>query len=136
MIIDCHGHYMTAPEPHQVFRDAQIKRLDDSSLPDPAYGHISDDQIRESIEQNQLRLQRKRGADLLIKVIPVDNVLFGSEMVGAVRGIDPETGQYFDETKRYIDHLSIDDAAKRQVFDGNARRVYPRLDQQLKARNL
>ena len=43
------------------------------------------------------------GIDLLLKVIPVDNILFASEMVGAVRGIDPETGQYFDDTKRYID---------------------------------
>ena len=38
------------------------------------------------------------GIDLLAKVIPVDNILFGSEMVGAVRGIDPETGHYFDDT--------------------------------------
>lgn len=340
MIIDCHGHYTTAPEPHQIYREAQIKQLDDASLPNPAYGHISDDQIRESIEQNQLKLQRERGADLtifsprasamghhtgvaqtsldwsracndlikrvvdlypenfspvcqlpqsegvsldnsiaelercvnelgfigcnlnpdpsgghwtskpltdpywypfyermveldvpamihvsascnpnfhatgahyinadttafmqfiqgdlfkdfpairfiiphggggvpyhwgryrgladmlkkpllsehvmknvyfdtcvyhqpgidlLFKVIPVDNILFGSEMVGAVRGIDPETGQYFDDTKRYIDHLSISDAEKKQVFEGNARRVYPRLDQQLMARGL
>ncbi|MGO9782852.1 MAG: hypothetical protein ACLPKE_05915 [Streptosporangiaceae bacterium] len=27
MIIDCHGHYMTAPAPHQQFRDAQLARL-------------------------------------------------------------------------------------------------------------
>ena len=45
------------------------------------------------------------GIDLLLKVIPVDNILFASEMVGAVRGIDPETGHYFDDTKRYIDAL-------------------------------
>jgi hypothetical protein len=32
------------------------------------------------------------GIDLLTKVIPVDNILFASEMIGAVRGIDPETG--------------------------------------------
>jgi len=76
------------------------------------------------------------GIDLLFEVIPVRNILFGSEMVGAVRGIDPETGQFFDDTKRYIDHLSIDAAAKADVFEHNARRVYPRLDQQLKARNL
>ena len=38
-----------------------------------------------------------------LKVVPVDNILFGSEMVGAVRGIDPETGHYFDDTRRYID---------------------------------
>jgi 4-oxalmesaconate hydratase len=72
------------------------------------------------------------GIDLLFEVIDVDNILFGSEMVGAVRGIDPETGQYFDDTKRYIDHLEISAADKAKVFEGNARRVYPRLDAILK----
>ena len=32
------------------------------------------------------------GINLLTEVIPVDNILFASEMIGAVRGIDPETG--------------------------------------------
>ena len=72
------------------------------------------------------------GIDLLFEVIPVDNILFGSEMVGAVRGIDPETGQHFDDTKRYIDALDIPEADKRAVFEGNVRRVYPRLDARLK----
>lgn len=76
------------------------------------------------------------GIDLLFEVIDLDNILFGSEMVGAVRGIDPETGQYFDDTKRYIDALAIPDADKAKVFEGNARRVYPRLDAQLTARGL
>lgn len=76
------------------------------------------------------------GIDLLFKVIDIDNILFGSEMVGAVRGIDPETGQYFDDTKRYIDALDIADDDKAKVFEGNARRVYPRLDARLKAVNL
>jgi len=76
------------------------------------------------------------GIDLLFRVIDIDNILFGSEMVGAVRGIDPTTGQYFDDTKRYIDALSISAADKAKVFEGNARRVYPRLDAQLKARGL
>ncbi len=72
------------------------------------------------------------GIDLLFEVIDVDNILFGSEMVGAVRGIDPETGNYFDDTKRYIDALSISDTDKRKVFELNARRVFPRLDARLK----
>lgn len=76
------------------------------------------------------------GIDLLFKVIDIDNILFGSEMVGAVRGIDPETGQYFDDTKRYVDALDISAADKAKVFSGNARRVYPRLDASLKARGL
>src|ERR1700716_2133012 len=33
------------------------------------------------------------GIDLLTKVVPHSNILFGSEMIGAVKGIDPETGQ-------------------------------------------
>jgi len=68
------------------------------------------------------------GIELLLKIVPIDNILFGSEMVGAVRGIDPETGQYFDDTKRYIDAVpSLSDADRQKLFEGNARRVYPRL---------
>ena len=338
MIIDCHGHYTTAPEPHQDYRAAQMARLQDPSLPEPQSAIISDDQIRESIELNQLKLLRERGADmtifsprastmahhvgdeqvsqtwtaacnnliarvvelfpeqfigvcqlpqspgvpiensiaelercvselgfvgcnlnpdpsgghwtappltdrhwypffekmveldvpamihvsgscnpnfhatgahyinadttafmqflqgdlfadfpdlrfiiphgggavpyhwgryrgladmlkkplltehvmknvffdtcvyhqpgidLLFEVIDIDNILFGSEMVGAVRGIDPQTGQYFDDTKRYIDALDIPAEDKHKVFELNARRLYPRLDASLKAR--
>jgi 4-oxalmesaconate hydratase len=76
------------------------------------------------------------GIDLMVEVIHIDNILFGSEMVGAVRGIDPQTGHYFDDTKRYIDALQISEDDKRQIFELNARRVYPRLDTLLKARNL
>ena len=338
MIIDCHGHYTTAPDPHQDYRAAQMARLQDPSLPEPQSAIISDDQIRESIELNQLKLLRERGADmtifsprastmahhvgdeqvsqtwtaacnnliarvvelfpeqfigvcqlpqspgvpiensitelercvselgfvgcnlnpdpsgghwtappltdrhwypffekmveldvpamihvssscnpnfhatgahyinadttafmqflqgdlfadfpdlrfiiphgggavpyhwgryrgladmlkkplltehvmknvffdtcvyhqpgidLLFEVIDIDNILFGSEMVGAVRGIDPQTGQYFDDTKRYIDALDMPVADKHKVFELNARRLYPRLDASLKVR--
>ena len=336
LIIDCHGHYTTAPAPMQQFRDAQLAAFQDASLPTPELGAISDDQIRESIEKNQLRLIRERGADmtifsprasamahhlgdeaisqswtracnnmikrvvdlfpetfvgvcqlpqspgvpiansiaelercvnelgfigcnlnpdpsggywtskpltdkswypffekmveldvpamihvsgscnenvhatgahyinadttafmqfiqgdlfsdfpnlrfiiphgggavpyhwgryrgladmlkrpllaehvmknvffdtcvyhqpgidLLFQVIDSDNILFGSEMVGAVRGIDPETGQFFDDTKRYIDALNLSVEDQQKVFEGNARKVYPRLDARLK----
>ncbi len=66
------------------------------------------------------------GIDLLLKVIPADNILFASEMVGAVRGIDPETGQYFDDTRRYIDASALPAADKKKIFEGNVRKVYPR----------
>lgn len=337
LIIDCHGHYTTAPEPHQEFRDAQLAHYKDPTLPGPRPARISDDQIRETIENNQLRLQRARGADmtlfsprasamahhlgdadvsrtwaracndlikrvvdlypenfvggcqlpqspgtpvedsieelercvtelgfvgcnlnpdpsgghwssppltdhywypffdkmveldvpamihvsstcnpnfhatgahyinadttafmqfvqgdlfrdfptlrfviphgggavpyhwgryrgladmlkrpplaehvmknvffdtcvyhqpgidLLFEVIDIDNILFGSEMVGAVRGLDPETGNYFDDTKLYIDSLDLANEDRIKVFSGNIRRVYPRLDEILKA---
>ena len=74
------------------------------------------------------------GINLLCDVIENKNILFGSEMVGAVRGIDPSTGHYFDDTKRFIDALDISDAERHAIFEGNARRVFPRLDAQLKAR--
>jgi 4-oxalmesaconate hydratase len=67
----------------------------------------------------------------------VDNILFASEMIGAVRGIDPETGFHYDDTKRYIEASTLlTPEQKRQVYEGNARRVYPRLDARLKARGL
>jgi len=75
------------------------------------------------------------GIELLTTVIPIDNLLFASEMLGAVRGIDPATGHYYDDTRRYVDQvktLGADDRYK--IFEGNARRVYPRLDRRLTAR--
>ena len=71
------------------------------------------------------------GQELLTKVIPVDNILFASEMIGAVRGIDPETGHHYDDTKRYIDQLPLAPADKAKLYEGNARRVYGRLSAQL-----
>jgi 4-oxalmesaconate hydratase len=76
------------------------------------------------------------GIDLLAEVIDTKNILFGSEMVGAVRGIDPQTGHYFDDTKRYVDALAISAEQKHAIFEGNARRVFPRLDAKLKERGL
>ena len=68
------------------------------------------------------------GIDLLVDVIPIENILFASEMVGAVRGIDPETGYYFDDTKRYIDNCAALSKTDRQkIFEGNARRVFRRM---------
>ena len=76
------------------------------------------------------------GIDLLFRVIDIGNILFGSEMVGAVRGIDPQTGHYFDDTKRYVDAVGLSPADIDRVYAGNARRVYPRLDAALRARGL
>ena len=74
--------------------------------------------------------------DLLFDVIDIKNILFGSEMIGAVRGIDPQTGHYFDDTKRYVDALDLSEADKRKVYSENARRVYPGLDARLKSLGL
>ena len=68
------------------------------------------------------------GIDLLLDVIPAENILFASEMLGAVRGIDPNSGHNYDDTKRYIDaSANATDAEKKMIFEDNAKRVFPRL---------
>jgi 4-oxalmesaconate hydratase len=73
------------------------------------------------------------GIDLLFDVIDTDNIVFGSEMVGAVRGVDPRTGHNYDDTRRYVDVVKISNEERAKVYESNARRVYPRLDAALKA---
>ncbi|MGA1286455.1 MAG: amidohydrolase family protein [Rubrivivax sp.] len=77
------------------------------------------------------------GIRLMTEVVPIGNILFASEMLGAVPGIDPSTGHPFDDTRRYVDAvqgLSEDD--RHLIFEGNARRVYTRLDALLRQRGL
>src|SRR3989442_614933 len=66
MIIDCHGHYTTAPRGLQAYRDAQIAALTDPSRAPSGGAAISDDEIRESLEGAQLKFQRERGTDVTI----------------------------------------------------------------------
>ena len=74
------------------------------------------------------------GIDLLFKIVPAGNILFGSEMVGAVRGIDPTTGHYFDDTKRYVDRLNLSAEERFMIFEGNVRKVYPRFNKKIPAK--
>jgi predicted TIM-barrel fold metal-dependent hydrolase len=198
MIIDCHGHYTTAPAAHTSWREAQLAAYDDG-VSRPPYPRIPDDEIRETIEASQLRLMNDRGVDqlpqspgvapagavaelrrcveelgfvgcnlnpdpsgghwtsppltdptwyplyeamveldvpamVLFKVVDTANILFGSEMVGAVRGIDPRTGHHFNDTRRYVDALELTSENREAVYEHNARRVYPRLDATLRKR--
>ena len=74
------------------------------------------------------------GINLLVDVIGADNVIFASEMIGAVRGIDPETNRGFDDTKPYVDGVSgLSQEDKKKIFEGNALKVYPRLSDRLQA---
>ena len=68
MIIDCHGHYTTAPKALEDWRNRQIAAIGGpaAAMPKAAELKIGDDELRESIENNQLRLMRERGTDLTI----------------------------------------------------------------------
>jgi 4-oxalmesaconate hydratase len=105
------------------------------------YRGLAQDMKRPPLEELLLKnvffdtcVYHQPGIELLLKVVPVDNVLFGSEMVGAVRGVDPRTGFNYDDTKRYVDALNLSAADRGKLFSGNARRVYPRIAAKLDGR--
>ena len=63
MIIDCHGHYTTAPQALRTFRALQISTL---GRPSKGAVNISDDEIRASLEKGQIRLLDERGIDVML----------------------------------------------------------------------
>jgi 4-oxalmesaconate hydratase len=74
------------------------------------------------------------GIDLLLDVVPIENILFASETHGAVKEIDPLTGFHYDDTRRYVDEANrLSEDSRRKVFELNARRVYPRLNAMLQS---
>lgn len=98
------------------------------------YRGLADMLGKPPLEQHLMRnvffdtcVYHQAGIDLMFTVLEPANILFGSEMIGAVRGIDPTTGHYFDDTKRYVDSAQISDATRELVYAGNAQQVYPRL---------
>jgi 4-oxalmesaconate hydratase len=93
-------------------------------LPDPA------ELLRENVFFDSC-VYHQPGIDLLLEVAGTANVLFASEMLGAVRGADPATGIAWDDTKAYLDRADLDSGQRHQLFEANARRVYPRLHARL-----
>ena len=100
------------------------------------YRGLAQDMGRPTLKEHLLNnvffdtcVYHQAGIDLLTRVIPADNILFASEIVGAVKGLDPETGFYYDDTKRYIDNVGGLSAVDREkIFSGNVRKVYPRIN--------
>jgi 4-oxalmesaconate hydratase len=72
------------------------------------------------------------GAELLAKAKPVENILFVSETIGAVQGIDPESDHLRNDTRRYIDAIEwLSPADRQRIYEDNACAVYRRLSRQL-----
>jgi 4-oxalmesaconate hydratase len=70
----------------------------------------------------------KEAMELLIKRVGVDNVLFATEMFGAVNAIDPKTGRNFEDIVpifQSIDWLTDED--RRKITEGNAQKVFSRM---------
>jgi len=72
------------------------------------------------------------GINLLTEVIPTKNILFASETFGAVKDIDPDTGFYFDDTRRYLNAVDgLSNEEKSMIFEGNARKVFSRINNRI-----
>lgn len=63
MVIDAHGHYTTVPPGLRVFRALQISQM---GRPVKGAVTISDDEIRASLENGQIRLLDERGIDVML----------------------------------------------------------------------
>jgi len=80
MIIDCHGHYTTVPAAMRVFRALQISNM---GRPKKTTVTISDDEIRGSLEDSQIRLLDERGIDVML-LSPMASAMghhFGGELI-------------------------------------------------------
>lgn len=76
----------------------------------------------------------QKGLELLLDAVPAKNVLFASEMIGAVRGVDPRTGHRYDDTKFLLDSIAtLSQADRAAIYGENALRVFPRLPALLEA---
>jgi 4-oxalmesaconate hydratase len=94
--------------------------------------------VREGLEPFEEAVRRvywdmaiydQEAMELLIKRVGVDNVLFATEMFGAVNATDPKTGRNFEDIVpifQAIEWLSEEDRDK--ITEGNARKVYSRID--------
>ena len=68
MVIDCHGHYTTAPAALGEYRERQRVAVtaDRDHVGEKGTLAISDDEIRASLDGAQVRLQDERGIDLTL----------------------------------------------------------------------
>lgn len=102
------------------------------------YRGLAQDNKRPPLEEGMLKniyfdtcVYHLPGIECLFSVVPIDNILFASEMVGAVRGIDPRSGHYYDDTKRYVDQLDLTEQDRQRIFEENSRKVFSRLNNHL-----
>ena len=64
---------------------------------------------------------------LLVQRVGPDNLLFGSEMFGTAKSIDPTTGRPFDDILPFLRAVpGLPDASREMILNGNARRLFPR----------
>ena len=88
---------------------------------------LGDELLVRDLRGYQLTPRAERIRGQLLAIMPTLDILFASEIVGAVRGVDPETGFNYDDTKRYIDAAGLSVGDRTKIFETNALTVFPRL---------
>lgn len=72
--------------------------------------------------------------EMLVRKIGVENVLFGSEMFGTAKAVDPTTGRTFDDVIPMLESIPwLGEADRSAIYEGNVRRVYRRAARRLAA---
>jgi 4-oxalmesaconate hydratase len=112
--------------PCQIGRWRAVAKYNNWASPDAILG--SGNVFVDTCVYNDLNMK------MLFEAVPLDNILFGSECDGAFPGIvNEETGDHADNTRRYVESSSLNEADRNRVFVENARRVYPRASRWLGA---
>jgi 4-oxalmesaconate hydratase len=74
-------------------------------------------------------VHNKKSLELLFDVVGTDRCMFGTERPGSGGGIDPGSGRPYDDLRPVIEGIAtIDEAAKKAIFEGNAFRFFSRLE--------
>jgi 4-oxalmesaconate hydratase len=68
------------------------------------------------------------GMDLLVNTVPPSNVLFASEMIGAVRSKNPDSGRYYDDTRFLLESTALSPQDLDRISHQNAFEVFGRLE--------
>ena len=70
-------------------------------------------------------LYSKESLEMLINVVGVDQVLYGSECPGVGSSVNDDTGECYDKTVPIIDSIDwLSEEDKTKIFSGNAKKVF------------
>ncbi len=73
-------------------------------------------------------LHARKSIEMLVGIVGSENVLFGTENPGSGSAANPETGKSYDDIKPLIDSIDfLSDQDRRNIFEENARRLFPRM---------
>lgn len=115
------------PQIAAYFRDLQQAGFEGAALPEAPPGLTSfDDALRRLNFDTDVHAAES--LSLLFAVVGTDRTLFGTERPGSGSAVNPTTGRALDDFKFTIEALpglTAEDHAR--IFEGNARRVFPRL---------